>query len=67
MTEHPTTCAPLDRLWTIQEVAYFLGIPVATLHYWHHLDQGPACSRIGRHLRYRAQDVNAWVDEQAAS
>lgn len=65
MTEHTST--PVDRLWTIQEVSYFLSIPVATLHYWHHLGDGPVCSRIGRHLRYRAEDVHAWVTERSAS
>lgn len=58
---------PADRLWTIGEVAYFLSVPVATLHYWHHHGNGPTCSRIGRHLRYRAEDVQTWVTEQAAA
>lgn len=25
---------PVDRLWSIDEVSYFLGVPVATLYYW---------------------------------
>lgn len=61
-----TTPPPADRLWTIDDVSYFLGIPVATLHYWHHLGRGPTCAKLGRHLRYRESDVLAWVDAQAS-
>jgi excisionase family DNA binding protein len=51
-----------DRLWTAQEVAYYLGVPVQTLYQWKCEGKGPACRRIGRHLRYRPADVRAWVD-----
>ena len=29
-----------ERLWTIKDVSYYLGVPIGTLHYWHHLGQG---------------------------
>ncbi len=56
------TRLPTNRLWTINEVSYFLGVPVATLYYWRTRGDGPACCRVGRHLRYRRDDVTAWVE-----
>jgi hypothetical protein len=46
-----------DRLWTIGEVATYLTVPVASLYYWRSRGQGPRCSRLGKHLRYRVEDV----------
>ncbi|HEY1157899.1 MAG TPA: helix-turn-helix domain-containing protein [Arthrobacter sp.] len=53
-----------ERLWGAQEVAEFLGVPVATLYVWRHRRTGPRGRKIGRHLRYRPADVHAWVQEQ---
>jgi excisionase family DNA binding protein len=52
----------MDRLWTVQDVSNYLGVPVATLYAWRHRGVGPAARRIGRYLRYRSADVRAWVD-----
>ena len=52
---------PEDRLWTVEETSYFLGVPVATLYYWRCHGGGPDACKLGRHLRYRADDVRAWV------
>lgn len=54
---------PDDRLWSVQDVSYSLGIPVGTLYQWKVHRKGPPCRRIGRYLRYRPADVRAWVDE----
>lgn len=54
--------APDDRLWSVHDVSYFLGVPVSTLYQWKVHSRGPACVRMGRHLRYRPADVRAWVD-----
>lgn len=47
-----------------QEVADFLGIPVGTLHQWRHRGTGPKGAKVGRHVRYRRSDVEAWFDER---
>lgn len=52
---------PQDRLWSVDEVSYYLGVPVNTLYLWRSEGRGPASRRVGRHLRYRAEDVKAWV------
>jgi excisionase family DNA binding protein len=53
----------LDRLWTVDDVSEYLGVPVKTLYQWRHRGQGPAGRRVGRYVRYRPADVRAWVDE----
>lgn len=51
-----------DRLLTISEVAAFLQVPVGTLYQWRHRGIGPAGLRVGRHVRYRMRDVEAWLE-----
>lgn len=52
----------LNRLWSVEDVSEFLGIPVKNPHQWRHRGQGPAARRVGRYIRYRPADVHAWVD-----
>lgn len=52
-------------LATMAEVAAYLKTPVATLYQWRHRGVGPRGSRVGRHVRYRWDDVERWLDEQA--
>ena len=54
-----STVAPL---WSVEDVACYLGVPVKTLYRWRTTGYGPAARRIGKHLRYRSADVVAWVD-----
>ena len=56
-----------DTLLTIEEVAEFIRIPVASLRCWRVLDAGPRGFIIGRRLRYWRQDVLDWLDEQRES
>jgi len=60
------TTTSTDRLWTVQEVSEYLGVPVGTLYQWRYRRIGPRAARVGRHLRYRPADVQAWLDQQAA-
>jgi DNA-binding transcriptional MerR regulator len=55
-----------DRLWSVQDVSRFLGVPVATLHQWRYLGTGPKAYRVGKHLRYDPADVKAWLATRAA-
>ncbi|MFF0550839.1 helix-turn-helix transcriptional regulator [Streptomyces sp. NPDC004311] len=45
---------------TAQDVAAYLGVPVPTLYQWRHARKGPPAVRVGRHLRYDWDDVEAW-------
>jgi excisionase family DNA binding protein len=59
-----TTTAP-EALWTIEQAAEYLGIPVGTLYQWRHRRTGPPAMKIGRHLRYDPAEVYAWAKGQA--
>lgn len=48
-----------------EEVATYLGVPVQTLYMWRYRKVGPLSSKIGRHVRYRWQDVDCWFSENA--
>lgn len=51
-----------DGLLTVQQVAEYLSIPVATLYGWRYRGEGPLGFRVGRHVRYRREDVDAWLE-----
>jgi excisionase family DNA binding protein len=53
-------------LLTIKELAAQLQIPVQSIYRWRYAGVGPKGIRIGRHVRFRQRDVDAWLDEQAA-
>lgn len=57
--------AGVSRLWTIEDVSNYLGIPVTTLYQWRSKGYGPAGRRMGRYVRYRPEDVRSWVDRLA--
>ncbi|GAA0568723.1 helix-turn-helix transcriptional regulator [Actinomadura livida] len=65
-TDAEPTALPLpwDRTWSVEEVSYFLGVPVATLHQWRYLGTGPKAARAGRRLRYLPADVLDWFRQQ---
>lgn len=49
------------------EVAAFLGIPEKTLRNWRYLGRGPRYVRVGKYVRYRWEDVEGWLAQQAAA
>ena len=50
-----------DKLWGIKDVADYLDIPLQTLYQWRSRGFGPPGVRLGRHVKYRPEDVRAWV------
>ncbi|WP_410585338.1 helix-turn-helix domain-containing protein [Amycolatopsis sp. lyj-108] len=42
----------IDPLWSFEDVADCLRVPVKTLYQWKWLGEGPPVRKIGRHLRY---------------
>lgn len=57
----------MERLWGVEEVAEFLGVPVETLYAWRKRRCGPSAARVGKHLRYEPADVFAWVQARKAA
>jgi hypothetical protein len=52
------------ELWTTEETAAYLRVPITTLHRWRYVGTGPAAHRVGKHLRYDPAEVMAWVRSQ---
>ncbi|MBA3286824.1 MAG: helix-turn-helix domain-containing protein [Acidimicrobiia bacterium] len=46
------------------ELAAMLKVPQRTLDTWAYLGKGPAYRKIGRHRRYRLDEVEAWLESQ---
>lgn len=49
-------------LWTVQDLAEYLGVPVETIYTWRTKGYGPPGRRVGKYLRYRPAEVEAWLD-----
>lgn len=55
-----------DNPWmSPDELAEWFGIPLATVYRWRSRGDGPKGYKIGRHVRYRRSDVEAWTETQA--
>jgi excisionase family DNA binding protein len=52
----------VPRLLTVQELAELLQVPPKTVYSWRYKGVGPHGVIVGRHLRYRPQDVDAWIE-----
>ena len=59
-----------ERTWTglisPTELSETFGVPIGTIYRWNHLRTGPKVLHVGKHVRYRLADVEAWLEAQAA-
>ncbi|MCH7585479.1 MAG: helix-turn-helix domain-containing protein [Acidobacteria bacterium] len=54
----------LDPLLSVQDLAVYLDVPVATIYAWRYHRQGPPGLKVGRHVRYRQGDVDRWINDR---
>lgn len=56
-----------EPLLDIREVSRWVGVPVASIYQWRHqrTGLGALAIKVGAHLRWRPEDVRAWLDDQA--
>lgn len=47
--------------------AELLDVPEGTLRHWRYMDRGPKSFRVGKHVKYRQSDVEAWLDQQVGA
>ncbi len=50
-----------ERLWGVRDVAAYLDVPEQTVYQWRSKQYGPPGVRVGRYVKYRPEDVRAWV------
>jgi excisionase family DNA binding protein len=46
-----------EPLWTSEDLANYLGVPVNTLYQWSYKGSVPRPIPVGRHRRYREEDI----------
>jgi excisionase family DNA binding protein len=62
MTEYDDR--PIDKLLPRpDEVATLLDVPLRTIYRWRSQHDGPRGYRIGRHVRYRVDDIECWLED----
>jgi excisionase family DNA binding protein len=54
----------MERLLSTEEVAEVLGRPARTLRQWRYLGEGPRYLKVGATVRYRARDIEKWLEAQ---
>lgn len=47
-----------------KQVSEWTGVPVGTLRYWRHANEGPASFTLGRRVVYRRDAVEQWIDDR---
>lgn len=52
---------PAATVMTVQQAAEYLGLAVSTLNKWRCHGGGPVFIKMGRAVRYRAEDLEAFV------
>jgi predicted DNA-binding transcriptional regulator AlpA len=48
----------------VKQLSEYLTIPIQTLYYWRRTGTGPRSYKVGRELRYGAEDVQEWLEGQ---
>lgn len=56
----------MSDLLSPQQLADYLGVPVRTVYAWNHQGTGPTPIRVGKHVRYRPSEVDAWLTAHTA-
>lgn len=54
-----------EQLMTPRELAAYFQVPEATVQQWRYKRVGPPSVRVGRHIRYRPAEVEAWLERQS--
>ena len=57
----------MAHLMTTQELAAYLAVPVNTVYQWRYRGIAPPAARVGKHLRWKQEDVDRWLEQQTAS
>jgi excisionase family DNA binding protein len=57
----------VEHLLTVEDLAAVCGVPVGTCYQWNYRGTGPRKTKVGKYVRYRRVDVEAWLEKQASS
>lgn len=54
-----------DALMSIDDLAALIQVPVKTVYNWRTEGKGPKGIKLGKYVRFRRVDVEAWLDRLA--
>ena len=60
--QNPATHQPMPRLLTQKDLAAYIGKSTAWCERARWAGEGPRYIKLGRNVRYRADDVVAWIE-----
>jgi predicted DNA-binding transcriptional regulator AlpA len=55
----------LDALMDAPALAEYVGVPLTSVYRWNSQSTGPRRIRVGKYVRYRRADVDAWLDQRS--
>ena len=61
-----TTNSILETLVNEHDVARITGLSVSSVRRWRLLKQGPKYLKIGAAVRYKPEDISAWLESRPA-
>ncbi len=59
-----TTNCSIDALLNEHDVAHLTGLSVASVRRWRLIREGPKYLKLGAAVRYRAEDIAAWLESR---
>jgi len=59
-----TANSTLETLLNEHDVARVTGLSIASVRRWRLLKQGPRYLKLGSAVRYRAEDISAWLESR---
>jgi predicted DNA-binding transcriptional regulator AlpA len=59
------TTVGLDALMDAPALADYVGVPLTSVYRWNSQSTGPRRIRVGKYVRYRRADVDAWLDQRS--
>ena len=51
----------MEPMLGVSELSELIGVPVSTIYDWRVKGGGPVAHRLGKHLRFKPADVEAWL------
>lgn len=55
------------KLLKVVDLAEQLQVPISTVYVWRHRGEGPKAVMVGRLVRFRQEDVDAWLERVAGT
>lgn len=54
----------MEELWSDKQLAAYFGMSDETLRHWRYEGRGPRYLKVGKRVRYRVSDVEAWLKQR---